>query len=111
RSSSFFLFHDPAPPAIYTLSLHDALPISGERVRGADGVLQLAHVAGPVIHEERRLDVGRERRRAAAMLLALVAEEVRGEQRDVADRKSTRLNSSHLGISYAVFCLKKKKKN
>src|SRR5437868_15248521 len=76
-SSSFF-FNDPATPEIYTLSLHDALPIScglgGRPIRSSD------------------------RRRSRASLAAS------GE-----DRKSTRLNSSHVSISYAVFCLKKKK--
>src|SRR5256885_12065007 len=74
----FFFFNDTATTEIYTLSLHDALPISFS--------------ASP--HNNRR------RRRRAAGCCALPARE---------DRKSTRLNSSHLVISYAVFCLKKKK--
>src|SRR5256885_6641668 len=75
----FFFFNDTATTEIYTLSLHDALPISRVRVLQPDdgddlaGAGQLQHVAA-------------------------------------VDRKSTRLNSSHLVISYAVFCLKKKKK-
>src|SRR6266487_6269282 len=77
---SFFFFNDTATTEIYTLSLHDALPIyTGEAPCNSD----LPH----------RLLVG-----AAALSPA------RGE-----DRKSTRLNSSHPSISYAVFCLKKKK--
>src|SRR5438105_9531894 len=87
----FFCFNAPAPTELYTLSLHDALPISvvqcgvedGERVFGrqrAEGVLE---------HRERRRDAG--------------------TGRGVEDRKSTRLNSSHEWISYAVFCLKKKR--
>src|SRR5262245_64871236 len=85
--SCFFFFNAPATTEIYTLSLHDALPIS---------------------------EIGAERRthRAGALLLDVEAERVGapfGEGR-LGDRKSTRLNSSHLGISYAVFCLKKKKK-
>src|SRR5574338_806133 len=72
---ALFFFNDTATTEIYTLSLHDALPIyPGARRRGA---------------HRRRL-----RRRAGV-----------GQ----ADRKSTRLNSSHHGSSYAVFCLKKKK--
>src|SRR6266850_5300169 len=69
----FFFFNDTATTEIYTLSLHDALPIqtAGETVPGA-----------PCAWCRRRSE----------------------------DRKSTRLNSSHLVISYAVFCLKKKKK-
>src|SRR5947209_18741098 len=69
-------FNDPAPPEIYTLSLHDALPIS---------------------HQARQRD------HVALAVLDLHLPEV------LRDRKSTRLNSSHANISYAVFCLKKKK--
>src|SRR5438874_6593700 len=82
---SFFLTHT-APPDISTLSLHDALPISppGER-RGVSP--PVASPAGS--------------RRAARPHCTMKTE---------TDRKSTRLNSSHVEISYAVFCLKKKKK-
>src|SRR5256885_11847322 len=86
----FFFFNDTATTEIYTLSLHDALPISMQRTaeRG-------------------------EHRAPALLLLDLKMPRLTGldvlrwlhEQ----DRKSTRLNSSHLVISYAVFCLKKKK--
>src|SRR2546430_11155739 len=82
----FFFFNDTATTEIYTLSLHDALPIlAGERA--------VDHALGDFD--------------------ALV--EVHGTGQKVAevvgDRKSTRLNSSHSQISYAVFCLKKKKNN
>src|SRR2546430_5555675 len=74
----FFFFNDTATTEIYTLSLHDALPISlkflSPRTRAAKAVA-----------------------------------EGRREGLPPADRKSTRLNSSHSQISYAVFCLKKKK--
>src|SRR2546427_8718441 len=82
--STLFFFNDTATTEIYTLSLHDALPISG-RARGA------GQAAGPGArcHRDRRA----RRERDAAFR----------------DRKSTRLNSSHSQISYAVFCLKKKK--
>src|SRR5215475_1536689 len=72
---SFFFFNDPATTEIYTLSLHDALPIC-ERVP----------------------------RRAFRWSVSSP-----GGTGAIADRKSTRLNSSHVKISYAVFCLKKKK--
>src|SRR5260221_9032808 len=75
----FFFFNDTATTEIYTLSLHDALPISVDRAsmgRGC-GAVGLDYVRIKAIE---------------------------------ADRKSTRLNSSHTVISYAVFCLKKKKK-
>src|SRR2546430_9103050 len=80
----FFFFNDTATTEIYTLSLHDALPIYLAHV----GAHRLAQVGDLV--DERHL---------------------RGEKRVrcVLDRKSTRLNSSHSQISYAVFCLKKKK--
>src|SRR6201999_1311906 len=69
-----FFFNDTATTEIYTLSLHDALPISRRQRRGC-------RPAGPDPGPGPDPDPGR-------------------------DRKSTRLNSSHLGISYAVFCLK-----
>src|SRR5437867_12808019 len=79
----FFFFNDPAPTEIYTLSLHDALPISESRA------------PTPRIRSVRRGWSQRAGLSAARRT----------------DRKSTRLNSSHRTISYAVFCLKKKKKN
>src|SRR5256885_13165341 len=86
----FFFFNDTATTEIYTLSLHDALPIF-EVLRRSDGapleVVQVAHAAGCKLPDGPVAD------RVTAT----------GE-----DRKSTRLNSSHLVISYAVFCLKKK---
>src|SRR3989442_7277152 len=86
--SFFFFFNDTATTEIYTLSLHDALPIFPSRVwrRRPRGVRR----------------GGRQPRRASrtgAHAGALPFKE---------DRKSTRLNSSHVRISYAVFCLKKK---
>src|SRR5256885_6952045 len=75
--SFFFFFNDTATTEIYTLSLHDALPISDLY---------------------KRLDAARSRRYPESSTREFTI-----------DRKSTRLNSSHLVISYAVFCLKKKK--
>src|SRR2546426_6441928 len=83
---SFFFFNDTATTEIYTLSLHDALPISHLAVRAG----------GP--RRPGAADPGRHRRQGG--------QDGAGGR----DRKSTRLNSSHLVISYAVFCLKKKKK-
>src|SRR6266516_5898258 len=78
----FFFFNDTATAEIYTLSLHDALPIRGGQ-RRQQLLLHLAHrVARQGVDDE-----------------------------DAADRKSTRLNSSHRTISNAVFCSKKKTKN
>src|SRR5256885_11878794 len=75
----FFFFNDTATTEIYTLSLHDALPISSSR--SSSGY--------------------KSRKQSERRILSSSA--------SWRDRKSTRLNSSHLVISYAVFCLKKKK--
>src|SRR5438445_4695587 len=85
-----FFFNDTATTEIYTLSLHDALPISCPS--------RCTHGRGPASRRRRRSRWGRECR-----FRRPVCEPGR-------DRKSTRLNSSHANISYAVFCLKKKKK-
>src|SRR2546429_1802670 len=86
----FFFFNDTATTEIYTLSLHDALPIS--RPAGAT-----------------RVPTARERPARSATSVSDRTGLVSAGPR--ADRKSTRLNSSHGYISYAVFCLKKKKKH
>src|SRR5205085_12164700 len=93
-SSLFFFFTRTAPSVIYTLSLHDALPISGLSLDRRVGRRKV----GPV---EQRNPEGFE---ARALEVDHLLESAR------LDRKSTRLNSSHSQISYAVFCLKKKKK-
>src|SRR5690349_23151900 len=87
-----FFFNDTATPEIYTLSLHDALPIWRWRCRFRRNSRSCGRGRRRIPHEkparpERRMRQG-------------------GEDKD---RKSTRLNSSHVEISYAVFCLKKKK--
>src|SRR5690606_40180564 len=96
------LVHDTAPAEIYTLSLHDALPISAQVMVGA--VLMLI-VAGLLEGYGRQLIEEPLARGAVGgtMLVFWIAYFLLG------DRKSTRLNSSHVKISYAVFCLKKKK--
>src|SRR2546426_6741197 len=82
----FFFFNDTATTEIYTLSLHDALPICTSASTPAS------------------TPTGSQRLRPRS---SPMARSFRCRRRD---RKSTRLNSSHLVISYAVFCLKKKKK-
>src|SRR2546430_4997071 len=77
----FFFFNDTATTEIYTLSLHDALPISAARRNPSDLLNE---------HE-------------------CHSKVAKGSGKLYRDRKSTRLNSSHSQISYAVFCLKKKK--
>src|SRR2546430_10211716 len=87
---TLFFFKNTATTEIYTLSLHDALPIShvASRPRLAAGTTPntIGHLAGWIL-DPQRVKPGAK------------------------DRKSTRLNSSHSQISYAVFCLKKKKKH
>src|SRR3712207_8126987 len=87
---NFFFFNDTATTEIYTLSLHDALPIFD---------WNLACLSNP------ELDLG--------FWLPSLAYEANIEPETILpeDRKSTRLNSSHANISYAVFCLKKKTTN
>src|SRR5256886_4040985 len=100
----FFFFNDTATTEIYTLSLHDALPI-------CDG--QAGTITEPMTFPN-NLTIspdgscvypnGNRSRLADGQLFRLDGTSIPG------DRKSTRLNSSHSQISYAVFCLKKKKK-
>src|SRR2546430_12552001 len=101
-SSSFFFFNDTATTEIYTLSLHDALPISLPPLRGGGGLRGGRAQGRPRDHH--RAEGGRFRSRAPRRHRRLAG------RSDPRDRKSTRLNSSHSQISYAVFCLKKKKK-
>src|SRR5438034_5637590 len=90
---TFFFFNDTATTEIYTLSLHDALPIC---LYSSNGTLKLTNVT--VTNNRCNSDDNptlNETENGGGVLV---------------DRKSTRLNSSHTVISYAVFCLKKKKK-
>src|SRR3712207_8395655 len=104
--SLVFFFNDTATTEIYTLSLHDALPISAADLR----VPRARRRAGPGDR-----GAGLQPRAAVAATAGcdhrqLAALARRGHRfRESGDRKSTRLNSSHANISYAVFCLKKKK--
>src|SRR5438874_10066734 len=95
--SLFFFFNDSATTEIYTLSLHDALPIfpaaAAVPLKSAVDVAQ----NGPIMEN--------------ADSSARLRNAVCGTVEVAKDRKSTRLNSSHVEISYAVFCLKKKKNN
>src|SRR2546427_5170981 len=95
--SLFFFFNDTATTEIYTLSLHDALPIFSPRALPGTWV---PPVSSPEPSSRRR-----PRSSAATPRVMGLATSARR------DRKSTRLNSSHSQISYAVFCLKKKRNN
>src|SRR3712207_7487503 len=96
---SFFFFNDTATTEIYTLSLHDALPIFREA----------AARASPGAEKDRpRVARPRGPHDGGCAPEPGAPPSPRGA-RSREDRKSTRLNSSHANISYAVFCLKKKK--
>src|SRR3712207_9233245 len=91
----FFFFNDTATTEIYTLSLHDALPIFTRRSRQCTGEYPTSRV-------------DRTKSNLCVILTIVCSDFVKYLKKD---RKSTRLNSSHANISYAVFCLKKKIKN
>src|SRR2546430_12462460 len=97
-SSSFFFFNDTATTEIYTLSLHDALPISYRQHGGITTYCALLHEACP-FRLKSNLEISTQTLFAVMFFSVWLN----------TDRKSTRLNSSHSQISYAVFCLKKKK--
>src|SRR5207249_9794307 len=97
------VYHTTAPTHLYTPSLHDALPISPERL----------HCCGPM-RMTTPLRASPEGQPSSVASSDLTADPFCSERRAgprggaKRDRKSTRLNSSHVSISYAVFCLKKK---
>src|SRR5205814_9514000 len=87
-----FFFNDPPTTELYTLSLHDALPILRSHSRGWRRCARWTSWRAPCSPS------CAPRSRSSSPAVPTLR-----------DRKSTRLNSSHLGISYAVFCLKKKR--
>src|SRR5438067_5868773 len=89
----FFFFNHTATCEIYTLSLHDALPIL---IHASPLLLRELFLAVEQVRAGWILDCGRSETESPGVAVAFQ------------DRKSTRLNSSHVSISYAVFCLKKK---
>src|SRR3712207_8364619 len=112
----FFFFNDTATTEIYTLSLHDALPISIKELfgfkhvvpthqgRGAENILStIAIKPGQYVLGNMYFTTTRyHQERNGGIFIDIIREEAH----DATDRKSTRLNSSHANISYAVFCLK-----
>src|SRR5205814_9749222 len=109
--SSLFSSNQLSPADTYTLSLHDALPISGRTKSSFRNlntrVVELPAAAVDALASRSDVDfVSLDRSNIPFGHLSFTtgADVIRRT-----DRKSTRLNSSHLGISYAVFCLKKKK--
>src|SRR3712207_7433793 len=99
----FFFFNDTATTEIYTLSLHDALPIL---LDGPDPLVLPRVGEAEMQRDQVGVPPAPEMPPRPAAGLGGVGQ---GAQLRGADRKSTRLNSSHANISYAVFCLKKKK--
>src|SRR3712207_7075660 len=96
---TFFFFNDTATTEIYTLSLHDALPIlDATSAQLFEHLLrELAKQGKTILYISHVLEVVE---KVCARVIVIHK-----------DRKSTRLNSSHANISYAVFCLKKKNNN
>src|SRR3712207_9411030 len=97
-NADYFFFNDTATTEIYTLSLHDALPI-----------FPGFGFSTPLTHDSEMTFVKTADLRHTLMRDALGHERYAVGASEFGDRKSTRLNSSHANISYAVFCLKKKK--
>src|SRR5205807_8752531 len=102
--SLFFFSNASATTEIYTLSLHDALPIS-ESFQLFVGRLQLGRAPDDALLQ---LRVEPQDLLLGPFVVGAVAQNLGKAVQISLDRKSTRLNSSHLVISYAVFCLKKK---
>src|SRR5690606_40299347 len=106
-TSLLLLFDAPAPSVIYTLSLHDALPISMDAFRAERSSRVKAGIADVRFIDDNRHKIAWRAARQARCRARTFA--TAGRDAIEEDRKSTRLNSSHVKISYAVFCLKKKK--
>src|SRR5690606_41071743 len=103
----FSCFTAPPPTQIYTLSLHDALPILDLM---NDWGLNFPSIPEAIeaLDSDAFNDQGIIDKSQYGVIVICESEK---DQQQILDRKSTRLNSSHVKISYAVFCLKKKKKN
>src|SRR5207302_9625046 len=107
----YYSDNDTAACANYTLSLHDALPIWTMDIVGAEADL-VRRVAEEWLSQKRRSDFEKlhlavQRQAIQIQLLKLGVAPDFDLTEQLRDRKSTRLNSSHVKISYAVFCLKK----
>src|SRR3712207_8619171 len=99
-----FFFNDTATPEIYTLSLHDALPILTLTPEGRE----LHQRALRLLQDAEAIEQAATAARSEPSGTLRIAASLPIGLHVIADRKSTRLNSSHANISYAVFCLKKK---
>src|SRR3712207_7394612 len=103
----FFFFNDTATTEIYTLSLHDALPISHDQATTGDHGSSQGRRLYPMVSPPGR--ASRSAPKTVAKTRPSCSWRTVRAPGSSRDRKSTRLNSSHANISYAVFCLKKKK--
>src|SRR3712207_8709387 len=101
----FFFFNDTATTEIYTLSLHDALPISCDRL---STIASASRAPRGVVVTTARVKQPAAWAAFSPIGASSTTRQRRGSAPSRSDRKSTRLNSSHANISYAVFCLKKK---
>src|SRR5207244_11818915 len=106
-TSRFSFIKAPRTPWLYTLSLHDALPILSEKTEA------IAEIAAPMALDIKAFGPVAAEAEAVAqfarsVMMAFGGLDVVVNLVPLTDRKSTRLNSSHQIISYAVFCLKKK---
>src|SRR5437899_5594516 len=99
----------PSTTQIFTLSLHDALPIFTRRIISGDVPDSLKQKRIIAVDIGAMVAGAKFRGEFEDRLKAFLKEVTDAQGQIILDRKSTRLNSSHLGISYAVFCLKKKK--
>src|SRR5690606_41371281 len=106
----FFFFTVPATTVIYTLSLHDALPIFIPEITLPLGIVKLTIDLDVEFWTGVKGDGGTAYIARSALESDADIGKLGWSSIDI-DRKSTRLNSSHVKISYAVFCLKKKKKH
>src|SRR5699024_12725192 len=105
HSLSRFFFNVTSPPAACTLSLHDALPILTGEIPAAATATDVVLTITEMLREHGAVGKFVEFYGEGVSQVPLANRAVLAE-----DRKSTRLNSSHVSISYAVFCLKKKNK-
>src|SRR5207248_8757337 len=107
-SLTLYFCNDPAPADLHTLSLHDALPILAAGDNGAMPIGEAMRTDLPAVPPSTSEAEAAELMRTHYTRHLLVEEKGQVVGIISIDRKSTRLNSSHRTISYAVFCLKKK---
>src|SRR5207253_9908030 len=103
-----FFFTAPSTTVIYTLSLHDALPIYGVET-SLEIYRKVSDLCRPLVYIDGDHSYSAVKRELGEIIKNMPNASILLHDTFYQDRKSTRLNSSHVAISYAVFCLKKKK--